>query len=168
MSLAASEGDFPKSVYVILSHCGSIASLPARCCMWAEILAPYIGGLIGAFWRPSCRCEIVFGELPSPSKEVLALLGHQLERCGPTQLGAAVHSCPKCPACPQTPVSLILAIAVLTFVAGVVTGLSASWWLCVEGRPQRHATVGAIEERERTEPGIVATPKTRRCLSLEG
>ena len=136
--------------------------------MWAEIIAPYIGGLIGAFWRPSCRCEIVFGELPSPSKEVLELLGHQLERCGPTQLGAAVQSCPSCPECPQLPVSVILVVALLTFAAGVVTGLSTSRWLCVEGRPLRQTSASVSEERERIEPGIVATPKTRRRLSLEG
>ena len=136
--------------------------------MWAEILAPYIGGLIGALWKPSCRCEVVFGELPSPSREVLALLGHQLERCGPTQLGAAVHTCPSCPECPQLPVSSIVVVALLTFAAGVVTGLAASRWLCVEGRPLRQTSASVPEERERNEPGIVATPKSRQRLSLEG
>ena len=65
-------------------------------------LGSYLGGLQtgGGSKEGACQCDchISFEGLPEPSEKVLALLGQQLERCGPGLL-----ACPAPPACPAAP-----------------------------------------------------------------
>ena len=82
-------------------------------------LTSLLGVLFGGFlWtRPAsdpCLCECSFAGSTGPSAEVLALLGRQLERCGPTQLHCeARKEKEECRCWSRT-----------AFVVGVVTGAS--------------------------------------------
>ena len=123
---------------------------------------------LAAAFRSTCVCEVSFAGLPSASKEVLDLLDKQLQRCGPSQLGAAAPQCPACPECPAPPAAPLVAVVLVLFAAGVVVGLAAGRGLCVTGTPVLAAAPKPTKKAEEpeTRERLVLSPKLRRQLAL--
>ena len=136
-------------------------------------LASLLGILFGGFlWaRPSsepCFCECSFSGSTGPSAEVLALLGRQLERCGPTQLHCeARKESEECRCWYRT-----------VFVAGAVTGagLVLAVVLLTTGFRKAHTppAIAAVPDRgvpggnaqPADEPRRLNTPKAKRLAAL--
>ena len=128
---------------------------------WATFAGSAVGSFLGGLRTGGgpqesachCDCHISFEGLPEPSERVLALLGQQLERCGPGQLTcpppAPCPDAPKCPApkpapaaaCPEraceaceacTPCGglpwwWLVIVAVGAFAAGAAVGVPPAW-----------------------------------------
>ena len=128
-------------------------------------LTQFVSGLFGSYLGSgSCRCEVVFSG-PTPGNEVLELLGKQLERCGPAQLGAQPL---KCPDCPPPAVVLQLIISVFLVAVGFLAGFAWGRTNCAVGTPvpgtASSATGGtkAAEAPREDTPRPVITPRSKR------
>ena len=102
---------------------------------WATFAGSAVGSFLGGLRTggapdgSACHwdCHISFEGLPEPSEKVLALLGQQLERCGPGQLACPTPPpCPEAPKCPARVERACEACEACTPCAGLPW-----WWLVI-------------------------------------